>query len=455
MPEYPDLAALDQVVDNLRQFPPLVFAGEARRLQADLANVAGGHGFVLQGGDCAESFGEFNSVKIRDTFRVLIQMAAVLNFGGLMHVVKIGRVAGQFSKPRSSPVETRGGVSLPVYRGDNINGYDFDEKQRIPDPNRMLQGYNQATATLNLLRAFARGGYASLSRVHRWTLDFVARSPQGERYAELASRIDECIEFMRSMGITEENSSAIREAEFYTSHEALLLPYEEPMARIDSTTGDWYATSAHMLWIGDRTRQLDGAHVEFMCGINNPIGLKCGPSLSPDELMHLIDRLNPGDTPGRLTLIARMGAAHIRQLLPPLVERVQREGRTVVWTSDPMHGNTHQSETGYKTRRFEDVLDEVEGFFDVHDSLGTHAGGIHVEMTGSDVTECTGGAQELTDHALAERYHTVCDPRLNASQSLELAFHVAERLRHRRQQRASFAPVPDMEDEPMGLIHSH
>ena len=429
MPEYPDLEALQQVEQTLRNYPPLVFAGEARRLEARLAAAAEGRAFLLQGGDCAESFSEFRSLHIRDTFRVLLQMAAVLTFGGMTPVVKVGRMAGQFSKPRSKSEETRDGVTLPVYRGDSINGFDFDASQRTPDPQRILQAYHQATATLNLLRAFSDGGYADLARVHRWTLDFVDASPQGERYNEFASRIDECVRFMRACGVTPETSSAIRTTEFFTSHEALLLPYEEAMCRVDSTTGLWYDTSAHLVWVGDRTRQHDGAHIEFLRGINNPLGIKCGPSLEPDDLIRLIDILNPNNMPGRLVLIARMGADKVEHGLKPLLDKVQSEGKVVTWCSDPMHGNTRVSATGYKTRRLEDVLHEIERYFAVHAAQGTFPGGVHIEMTGQPVTECTGGGDSITDHELSERYHTACDPRLNANQALELAFRVAELLR--------------------------
>ena len=432
MPTYDDLAALKQAEDTLRRYPPLVFAGEARSLKAHLARVARGEAFLLQGGDCAESFAEFHPDKIRDTFRVILQMAVVLTFGGTVPVVKLGRMAGQFAKPRSAEMETVDGVTLPSYRGDIVNGFDFDADQRRPRPDRMVQAYNQAAATLNLLRAFAQGGYADLHKVHAWNLGFVARSPQGTRYDDLARRIDEAVRFMAACGITGETVAAIRETEFFTCHEALLLPFEEALTRIDSTSGDWYDVSAHMLWIGDRTRQLDGAHVEFARGINNPIGLKCGPSLDGDGLIRLMDRLNPTDDPGRLTLISRMGADKIAEFLPPLVRRVKEEGRTVVWCCDPMHGNTIKSTSGFKTRPFDKILSEVQDFFEVHRAEGTHPGGVHFELTGEDVTECTGGAQAITDHALSERYHTACDPRLNAAQALELAFLTAENLRAAR-----------------------
>lgn len=432
MPEYPDSAVLGAVEQKLKNFPPLVFAGEARALKASLAKVAEGKAVLLQGGDCAESFAEFSANNIRDSFKVLLQMTVVLMYGGGLPVVKVGRMAGQFAKPRSDTSETINGVTLPSYRGDIINGIEFTEAARVPDPQRMLQVYSQAAATLNLLRAFAHGGYADLHRVHGWTLGFVEQSPAAERFRELADRITEALTFMEACGLTAEQTPQIREADFFTSHEALLLPYEQALTRVDSTTGDWYDCSAHMLWIGDRTRQLDGAHVEFMRGIKNPIGLKCGPSMDHDELIRLIDALNPANEPGRLTLIARMGHDKADQKLPPLVRRVAREGRKVVWSCDPMHGNTIKSSTGYKTRPFERILAEVRSFFAVHRAEGTYAGGVHFEMTGQNVTECLGGAEAITEHALADRYHTHCDPRLNASQALELAFLIAEGLKTAR-----------------------
>ncbi|TWB42661.1 class II 3-deoxy-7-phosphoheptulonate synthase [Nitrospirillum pindoramense] len=432
MPSYPDMQRLEAVEARLANYPPLVFAGEARRLKDHLGRVAKGQGFLLQGGDCAESFAEFHPNNIRDTFRVMLQMAVVLTFGGATPVVKVGRMAGQFAKPRSADLEEIGGTALPSYRGDIINGFDFTADARVPDPERMVQAYNQAASTLNLLRAFAQGGYADLHKVHQWNLGFVDRSPQGERYRDLANRLDETLAFMAACGITAETTAQIRETEFFTSHEALLLPYEQALTRIDSTTGDWYDVSAHMLWIGDRTRQPDGAHVEFLRGVKNPIGLKCGPTTDPDELIRLIDILNPMDEAGRLTLIARMGHDKVGDKLAPLLRRVRDEGRTVVWSCDPMHGNTVKSATGYKTRPFERILAEVRGFFDACRAEGVHAGGVHFEMTGQDVTECTGGAQAITEHALAQRYHTACDPRLNANQALELAFLVAEGLKASR-----------------------
>src|SRR5216684_1889428 len=432
VPGYADEAALTAVEETLHRFPPLVFAGEARRLKDRLADVAAGKAFLLQGGDCAESFAEFHPNNIRDTFKVLLQMAVVLTFGAACPVVKLGRLAGQFAKPRSSETETQNGITLPSYRGDIINGPEFTPEVRRPDPQRMIQAFSQAAATLNLLRAFAQGGYADLHRVHAWNQDFVADSPQGERYRALADRLTETLDFMAACGLNSETTPQIRETEFYTSHEALLLPYEQALTRVDSTSGDWYDCSAHLLWVGDRTRQLDGAHVEFLRGVKNPLGMKCGPSLDTSDLLRLIDLLNPENEPGRLTLIARMGADKVEAKLPVLVRAVAREGRKVVWCCDPMHGNTVTSSNGYKTRSVDRVLAEVKGFFAVHDAEGSYAGGIHFEMTGQDVTECIGGAQAITETSLADRYHTHCDPRLNASQALELAFLISEALKKKR-----------------------
>jgi len=441
VPDYTDAAALESVETRLKSYPPLVFAGEARNLQAALADVCEGKAFLMQGGDCAESFAEFHPDKIRDTFRVLLQMSAVLTFAGALPVVKVGRIAGQFAKPRSADTETKDGVTLPSYRGDNINDIAFDAKSRAPDPERLMQAYMQSAATLNLLRAFATGGYADLHNVHRWTLGFISGSPSGDRYRALAERIGESLDFMAACGVTPELVPQLRTTDFYTSHEALLLGYEQAMTRVDSTSGDWYDTSAHMVWIGDRTRQLDGAHIEFCRGIKNPIGLKCGPSLSDEELIKLIDVLNPENIPGRLTLIARFGSDKAQSLLPKMIRNVQREGKKVVWSCDPMHGNTITSASGFKTRPFDRVMKEVEVFFDVHRAEGTHAGGVHVEMTGSNVTECLGGAQAISDADLSSRYQTACDPRLNASQSLELAFLIAEGLRAERQAKAAAPKV--------------
>ncbi len=429
MPTYTDQAALEAVEKRLSQMPPLVFAGEARALQTQLGQVADGKAFLLQGGDCAESFAEFSADKIRDTFRVILQMAVVLTYGGSLPVVKVGRIAGQFAKPRSSDTETQDGVTLPSYRGDNINALDFTPEAREPNPERLMQAYHQASATLNLLRAFAKGGYADLQRVHGWNLDFVSDSPLGDRYEDLAERIDDALRFMAACGVTGETVPAIRQTDFYTSHEALHLNYEQAMTRTDSLTGDYYDTSAHLLWIGARTHQTDHAQIEFVKGLKNPLGLKCSPALDPDELIRLIDVLNPENTPGRLTLIARMGHDQVVEKLSPLVRKVKEEGRSVVWSCDPMHGNTFQSETGYKTRRFEHILEEVRGFFAVHKAEGTHPGGVHFEMTGENVTECVGGAEAIGDEDLSSRYHTACDPRLNANQALELAFLVADELK--------------------------
>ncbi len=442
VPDYPDQEKLAQVEQVLGKFPPLVFAGEARRLKESLALAVEGKAFVLQGGDCAESFSDFSANNIRDMFRVMLQMAVVLIFGSAVPVVKIGRIAGQFPKPRSSPTETIDGVSLPSYRGDIINDIEFSPASRIPDPQRMVQAYSQSAATLNLLRAFAQGGYADLHQVHLWNQGFVARSPQGERYQALADRLTETLDFMAACGFTSQTSPQIRETEFFTSHEALLLQYEQALTRVDSTTGDWYDCSAHMVWIGDRTRQVDGAHIEFMRGIKNPVGLKAGPSLDPVDLLRLIDILNPENEPGRISIISRMGADKIETALPNLVQAVAREGRKVVWLCDPMHGNTTTASSGFKTRSFDRILREVRGFFDVHEAEGSQAGGVHFEMTGQDVTECTGGAQAITDSSLADRYQTQCDPRLNASQALELAFLIAEELKARRQAIAQSAARP-------------
>ena len=429
MPFYPDAAKLGVVESRLAGFPPLVFAGEARKLKKKLAKVSEGKGFLLQGGDCAESFAEHSADNIRDFFRVFLQMAVVLTFAGGQPVVKVGRIAGQFAKPRSSPTETIDGVEYPIYRGDIVNDSAATIEGRVPDPERQIMAYRQSAATLNLLRAFAQGGYANLEHVHQWTLGFLKDSPASEQYKELSDRITEALGFMRACGITAETAPQLRSTDFFTSHEALLLGYEQAMTRVDSTSGDYYATSGHMLWIGDRTRQLDHAHVEFARGVKNPIGLKCGPSLKPDELIKLIDVLNPDNEPGRLTLIARFGADKVEKHLPELIRAVKREGRVVVWSCDPMHGNTIKSTSGYKTRPFDSILKEVRGFMAVHQAEGTHAGGIHVEMTGKDVTECTGGLRALRDEDLNDRYHTFCDPRLNAAQALELAFLVAEELK--------------------------
>ena len=427
-PVYPDLAALGDVERQLAGFPPLVFAGEARKLKRALATVAAGESFLLQGGDCAESFAEHSADNIRDFFRVFLQMAVVLTFAGASPVVKVGRIAGQFAKPRTNPTEKINGVELPIYRGDIINDTEPTLAARTPDPSRQLEAYRQSAATLNLLRAFAYGGYANLDNAHRWMLGFVKDSPQSGRYQELADRITQTLDFMRAIGLDPEEHEQLSRTDFYTSHEALLLGFEQAMTRVDSTTGDHYATSGHMLWIGDRTRQFDHAHIEYCRGVRNPIGLKCGPSLKPDDLLRLIDILNPTNEPGRLTLITRFGADKVGDMLPALVRPVQREGKVVVWSCDPMHGNTI-SANGYKTRPFDRIMAEIRGFFDVHRAEGTHAGGVHLEMTGKNVTECTGGARAISAGDLSDRYHTYCDPRLNAEQAIEVAFLIAEQLK--------------------------
>jgi len=440
VPDYPDKRALEEVEKQLASFPPLVFAGEARNLKRMLGQVANGSAFLLQGGDCAESFAEHGANNIRDFFRVFLQMAIVLTFAAALPVVKVGRVAGQFAKPRSTPTEKRDGVELPSYRGDIINDIAFTPEARTPDPRRQIEAFRQSAATLNLLRAFAHGGYANLGSVHQWMLGFVKDSPQSRRYMELADRISEALGFMQAIGLDLESHPELKTTDMYTSHEALLLGYEQAMTRIDSTSGDCYSTSGHLLWIGDRTRQTDHAHVEFCRGIKNPLGLKCGPSLKPDELLRLIDILNPDNEAGRLTLICRLGTEKVADLLPPLIRAVKREGRVVVWSCDPMHGNTITSASGYKTRPFDRIMQEVKSFFAIHAAEGTYAGGVHLEMTGNDVTECTGGARAISDEDLNDRYHTFCDPRLNAEQSIELAFLLAELLKQERLAKAK--PMP-------------
>lgn len=430
-PVYPSAEHLAQVESTLGKMPPLVFAGEARQLKKALAQVANGQSFLLQGGDCAESFAEFHANNIRDTFKVMLQMAVVLTYAGKCPVVKVGRMAGQFAKPRSSGMESIDGVELPSYRGDIINGIDFTESARIPDPERLIQVYNQSAATMNLLRAFAQGGFADLHQVHQWNLDFLNASPAGGRFQGVASKIDDALQFMEACGVGS-GIGQLKETDFYTSHEALLLPYEQALTRKDSLTGEWYDCSAHMLWIGDRTRQLDGAHVEFLRGVQNPIGVKAGPTMDPEDLLKLCDALNPNNEAGRLNIIVRMGADKVEEGMPKLIQAIQREGKQVVWSSDPMHGNTVKASTGYKTRRVDDVLKEVQQFFQVHKAEGSYAGGVHFEMTGQNVTECVGGAFEVTEADLADRYHTHCDPRLNADQSLELAFMISETLKKAR-----------------------
>ncbi len=438
MPDYLDDAELKAVEAKLASYPPLVFAGEARRLKAQLGAASRGEAFLLQGGDCAESFEQFSADGIRDTFKVMLQMAMVLTYGAKVPVVKVGRMAGQFAKPRSAPTESVEGVELPSYRGDIINELAFTSEARIPNPNKMLQAYTQAAATLNLLRAFSTGGYADVHQVHSWTLGFT-EGEKAAKYRDMANRISDTLDFMKAAGVTSDRLHSLQTVDFYTSHESLLLEYEEALTRLDSTSGKWLAGSGHMIWIGDRTRQPDGAHVEFARGVQNPIGLKCGPTTSAEDLKVLMEKLNPENEAGRLTLIARFGAGTVGDHLPRLIKAVQEEGANVLWTCDPMHGNTIKSATGYKTRPFDSVLREVREFFGVHKSEGTIPGGVHFEMTGQDVTECTGGVRAVTEEDLSARYHTACDPRLNASQSLELAFLVAEELSTRDQNRAAEA----------------
>lgn len=437
--DYPDLRALTRVEEQLSRLPPLVFAADTRRLTASLAQVAEGKAFLLQGGDCAESFKEFTTDNIRDTFRLILQMAVVLTFAGGRPVVKVGRIAGQFAKPRSSAVESRDGVTLPSYRGDIINGMDFDARERTPDPQRLIQAYHQSSATLNLLRAFTQGGYTDLCELHQWTLDFVASSPQRDLYRGLADKIFESLCFMRALDTRPEQHGATPgPVDFFTSHEALLLNYEEALTRVDPASGEWFDTSAHMLWIGERTRQLHGGHVEFMRGIQNPIGLKCGPTMEPDDLLRMMDALNPDGVPGRLTLIGRFGADKVAESLPRLMAATRKDGRPVIWSIDPMHGNTHKAGNGYKTRSFDRILSEVHAFLQVAAAEGVHPGGLHLEMTGQHVTECLGGSRPVTEDDLSSRYHTHCDPRLNADQALQLGFMVAESLQSPR------APVPGL-----------
>ncbi|MDG1122838.1 MAG: 3-deoxy-7-phosphoheptulonate synthase class II [Glaciecola sp.] len=428
-PTYDDAAEVAEVESKLASYPPLVFAAETRDLLSQLADVSKGEGFLLQGGDCAESFAEFNAPKIRDTFKVMLQMAIVLTFGGRCPVTKVARMAGQYAKPRSSDMETINGVSLPSYRGDIINSFEFTQSARRPDPQRLLQAYHNSAATLNLLRAFSQGGLADLHQVNRWNMAFVENNPLKSRYQDMATRIEDTLAFMDVIGINSKTNNTLHETSLFTSHEALLLNYEQALTRIDTLTGLPYNCSAHMLWIGERTRQLDHAHVEFFSGINNPIGVKIGPTMQPDELIALIDALNPNNIPGRLTLITRMGADKLADNLPRLLARVKAEGRHVVWSSDPMHGNTFSASSGYKTRDFDAILREIQQFFTAHKQEGTHAGGIHLEMTGQHVTECTGGAYKISDDDLAQAYQTQCDPRLNADQVLEMAFLVSDYLK--------------------------
>ena len=430
-PDWPDAAELDRVESALASLPPLVFAGEARALTGQLARVAAGEAFLLQAGDCAESFGEFSADAIRDKLRVILQMAVVLAYSAGVPVVKVGRIAGQFAKPRSSDTETRDGIELPSFRGHMVNDPAFDGTARAADPNRLLDAYHQSASTMNLLRSFTKGGFADLSRVHQWNQEFVAASPAGKRYDELAAGIDRALRFMEACGIRTETQPDLHAVDFYTSHEALILGYEEPLTRLDSLTDEWYDCSAHMLWIGERTRQIDGAHMAFLAGVRNPVGCKIGPTVTPDEVLAICERLNPDREPGRLTLITRMGAEQVDDRLPPLLEAVRDSDHPVVWVCDPMHGNTYTTESGTKTRHFDAILHEIGGFFRAHDAAGTWPGGVHCELTGADVTECLGGAQDLVDADLGIRYETVCDPRLNARQSLDLAFRVAELLHDR------------------------
>ena len=430
LPTYKDDAHLNEVLNSLKGFPPLVFAGEVRSLRKSLAKVAEGEGFLLQGGDCAESFSEFNADNIRDTFRVILQMAVILTSGTNLPVVKVGRMAGQFAKPRSSTTEIKNNVELESYKGDIINGIEFDQVKREPDPERMLKAYSQAASTLNLLRAFADGGYADLRFVNSWNMGFLKSGEEYKRYRDLAVKIQESLNFMEALGINSSNTPQLRKTDYYTCHEALLLPYEEALTRTDSTTGDIYDTSAHFVWIGDRTRFENSAHVEFCSGIQNPIGIKCGPSVDYDELIKIIDKLNPNNDPGRITLIARYGNDRVEKYLPKLIKQVQNEGRSVVWSCDPMHGNTIKSSEGTKTRPFSEILSEVKKNIQIHDAQGSWFGGIHLEMTGQNVTECTGGIDEISESELKDRYHTHCDPRLNANQAIELAFLISDELKN-------------------------
>ena len=432
LPEYQDKAELDLVLNKLKKYPPLVFAGESRSLKKSLAEVVKGKAFLLQGGDCAESFAEFHPDNIRDTFKAILQMALVLTHSASLPVIKLGRIAGQFSKPRSAPYELKDNVKLPSYLGDNINGMEFTESARMPDPKRLFRAYSQSASTLNLIRAFSQGGFADLRQVHLWNLGFINEKTKG-KYKEIEDKISDALSFMEACGINADTNRRLRTVNFYTSHEALLLPFEESMTRVDSTTGEFHDTSAHFVWIGDRTRQPDGAHVEFCRGIKNPIGLKCGPTLKPDELIKLSNILNPENEPGRLTLISRFGHNSADKFLPKLIRAIKKEGLNVVWSCDPMHGNTIKAATGFKTRPFDNVLKEVKDVFAIHQSEGTYAGGLHVEMTGQDVTECTGGAQKISDDELQNRYRTHCDPRLNATQALELAFLISEIIKKNSQ----------------------
>jgi 3-deoxy-7-phosphoheptulonate synthase len=429
IPEYPDKKELDQVLDKIRTFPPLVFAGETRHLKQQLAEVVDGKAFLLQGGDCAESFAEFHPDNIRDTFKLMLQMSLVLTYSASLPVVKLGRIAGQFSKPRSAPTETKDGVELPSYLGDNINGIEFSEKARVPDPKRLFKAYSQSAATLNLIRAFSHGGFADLKKVHTWNLGFIKKSPEAKRFKELEDQIANALAFMDACVINSDFNRRLKTVNFWTSHEALLLPFEESMTRTDSTTGENHDTSAHFVWIGDRTRQLDGGHVEFCRGIENPIGIKCGPTLKADDLINLCNKINPKNEKGKITLISRFGANNVSKHLPKLIRAIKKEGLNVIWSCDPCHGNTIKATTGFKTRPFNSVLSEVKNVFACHQSEGSYVGGLHIELTGQNVTECTGGAQKISDKDLSSRYHTHCDPRLNANQALELAFLISDEIK--------------------------
>uniref|UniRef100_A0A7S4ELK8 Phospho-2-dehydro-3-deoxyheptonate aldolase n=3 Tax=Pseudo-nitzschia australis TaxID=44445 RepID=A0A7S4ELK8_9STRA len=429
-PKYEDQEEYEQAITKLEQSSPLVFAGEVRTLHEQLARACSGQGFLLMGGDCAEAFNEFDVDHVRDSFRVLLQMALVLTFGSAMPIIKVGRMAGQFAKPRSEPDEVRDGVTLPSYRGDIINNEDFTAEARRHKPFNMVQAYHQSAQTLNILRAFSTGGYADISRLHAWNLDFVEQTDEGSRYRTFATKVDESLRFMKAIGV-DTAAPSFTKTDFFTAHECLLLPYEQALTRKDSTTGRWYDCSAHMLWVGERTRQLDGAHLEFCRGVNNPLGVKISDKCTPEELISILDTMNPNNIPGRLTIVVRMGAEKLRKNLPGLIRVVQREGKSVLWISDPVHGNTRKTEGGYKTRDFEKIRDELRAFFDVHDEMGSHPGGVHLEMTGEDVTECVGGLSDVTEETLKDRYNTYCDPRLNGAQALELAFLIAERMRSR------------------------
>ena len=429
IPKYKDEKELNMVLGKIRKFPPLVFAGETRHLKEQLSNVVDGKAFLLQGGDCAESFAEFNPDNIRDTFKVILQMSLVLTYSASLPVIKVGRIAGQFSKPRTSPTEKKGNVELPSYLGDNINGIEFSEKARKPDPKRLFKAYSQAASTLNLIRAFCHGGFADLKNVHLWNLGYIKKSPQAKKFKELEDKIADALAFMDACGINSEFNRRLKTVNFWTSHEALLLPFEESMTRIDSTTGEHHDTSAHFVWIGDRTRQLDGGHVEFCRGIENPIGIKCGPTTKADEIVKIVNVINPKNEKGKITLISRFGHENVEKFLPKLIRTIKKEGINVIWSCDPMHGNTIKSASGFKTRPFNNVLKEVKNVFAVHQSEGSYAGGLHIEMTGQNVTECTGGAQKISDQDLSSRYHTHCDPRLNANQALELAFLISDEIK--------------------------